>query len=173
MRAWTLAADLVSVAILLGCLTGIQAVSGDGNPLVKRGTSPDEDPKPIDYELFGGPEPDHGAYNYPTPTYGGYGYPPPPPPPKTSSTLSNYGESSISTTSSSIIGTGLTSSSISSSATSSGIFQPQICETLYLPDFSFVRVKLGRHVSHISHRVLIGDKRFSSLGVYVWYTYYQ
>ncbi|KAL7621225.1 hypothetical protein AAE478_008542 [Parahypoxylon ruwenzoriense] len=123
MRASTLAADLVSAVILLACLTGILAVPQGGNLLIRRDSPPDDSSNQIDYELFGGPEPDRGAYNYPTPTYGGYGPPPPPPPTSRapSSILSGSSQSSLSTTSptttgisptSSFVG-GLTASSVS------------------------------------------------------------
>ncbi|KAK6956454.1 hypothetical protein Daesc_001732 [Daldinia eschscholtzii] len=80
MRALTLAADLVSVVVLLTTLPGIRAVTQEDNLAIQRDPSPDVDPQKINYELFDDPQ--HGpsgGYNYHTPTYGGYGSPPPPP----------------------------------------------------------------------------------------------
>lgn len=123
MRASTLTAGLVSVVSLLACAAGVWAVPEGEDQLVQRGLSLDEAANKIDNELFGGPKPNRGVYDYPTPTYGGYGYPPPPPlsTPKTSISSSS-GLPSLNLTSSSIMSTSLTSGSVSGPTVSSGMF---------------------------------------------------
>ncbi len=98
MRVLTLAVDLVSATLLLGSITAVAAVSQGEDMSMKHDSFSDDTRGEIDYELFGGPPPDRGAYNYPTPTYGGYGPPPPPPSTsKTSATSSTLGQFSAST----------------------------------------------------------------------------
>ncbi|KAI1771638.1 hypothetical protein F4818DRAFT_444965 [Hypoxylon cercidicola] len=156
MRVSTLATDFVSVGFLLACLTGVWAIPGAEDHLSQYNSSPNEDANKIDYELFGGPEPNRGAYDYPTPTYGGYGYPPTPPlsTPKVSSSLSSV-QPSLNITSSGALSTALTSGPVSGFTASSGILtKPKICENACLPMFSLVRIKLGKPVSHIGHGVI-------------------
>jgi hypothetical protein len=86
MRVFTLTAGLVSVGLLLGCLPSILALPNSNQPSEEHGVS-DEDVVDLpNYELYGGPPANQGAYDYVTITYGGYG--PPPPPPSSSSITS-------------------------------------------------------------------------------------
>ncbi|KAI0021414.1 hypothetical protein F4780DRAFT_790281 [Xylariomycetidae sp. FL0641] len=93
MRAPTLAAELVSVVVLLGCITGILGLPGLRLPLLRRELPRANAPAQHEYDVFADPQPDVGSYNYPTSqSYGGYGYGPPPPPatiePSTPTTVS-------------------------------------------------------------------------------------
>ncbi|KAI0384569.1 hypothetical protein F5Y04DRAFT_277945 [Hypomontagnella monticulosa] len=114
MRALTLTVDILSAAILVPRLIGTHALAHGEEPPIHRDNTLGEALKNINYGLFGGPQPDRGAYSYPTPTYGGYGPPPPPPSSKTlSSTLSTLTMSNTSTSSFDTLSTSLTSSTMS------------------------------------------------------------
>ncbi|KAI0975777.1 hypothetical protein F4678DRAFT_457131 [Xylaria arbuscula] len=78
MRASTLAIDFTSVVLLLGYFPGISALP-EWKDVVDEPRALKEDAAEVpDYDLYGGPPPNHGAYDYVTITYGGYGPPPPP-----------------------------------------------------------------------------------------------
>ncbi|RWA14122.1 hypothetical protein EKO27_g960 [Xylaria grammica] len=80
MRASTLTVDFVSVGLLLGYLPGLSALPSLGEPIDKRNVFDEDGVELPDYDLYGGPPADRGAYDYViTITYGGYGPPPPPP----------------------------------------------------------------------------------------------
>ncbi|KAH9905357.1 hypothetical protein F4778DRAFT_779695 [Xylariomycetidae sp. FL2044] len=121
MRVSTLSTDLISVVLLLGCLTGVLALPNRHEPRLGQDLDSDNDEgkQPPNYELFGGPPPDRGEYIYPTLTYGGYGPPPPPPPTSTSETAS-----SSPTESGTGSYSGITTSSGSLSASGSGSVSP-------------------------------------------------
>ncbi|KAI0503005.1 hypothetical protein F5B22DRAFT_652510 [Xylaria bambusicola] len=85
MRASTLTADLVSVGFLLACLLRASALSEMRDVIVERDAHNGDAVELPDYDQYGGPPPNRGAYDYVTITYGGYG--PPPPPTSSSSTL--------------------------------------------------------------------------------------
>ena len=78
MRASTLTADLVLAGLLLICLPSVSAFP-EVRDVARERNALDEDAVEIpNYDLYGGPPPTHGAYDYVTITYGGYGPPPPP-----------------------------------------------------------------------------------------------
>ncbi|KAI8951572.1 hypothetical protein F4801DRAFT_601152 [Xylaria longipes] len=79
MRASTLAAGLVSVCILLVSFPGISALPNSDELSTEHDVSDENAVELPDYDLYGGPPANRGAYDYViTVTYGGYGPPPPP-----------------------------------------------------------------------------------------------
>lgn len=88
MRAFTLIADLLSVALLLGWLPSISALTSPVEASVESDVSDKEAVQLPNYDLYGGPQENRGAYDYVITiiTYGGYG---PPPAPTTSSIVSS------------------------------------------------------------------------------------
>ncbi|KAI3327124.1 hypothetical protein HD806DRAFT_531708 [Xylariaceae sp. AK1471] len=107
MRALTLAADLVSVALLLGCVPRVFAFTNRHQDLEERYVSNEDATEQPYYNLYGGPPPNRDAYAYPSVTYGGYG---PPPPPSSSDIIpsmsSGFSESIAVTATSSVLSTG-------------------------------------------------------------------
>ncbi|RYP43464.1 hypothetical protein DL768_009910 [Monosporascus sp. mg162] len=113
MKVTLLPVGIISVFLLLGCITSISAFSDLRSALHDRRDIADgESVQEINYEDYGGPVPQNREYDYPT-SYGAYGPPfNPPPPVMTPASSSSSTPSSASGTSSS--GAGLDSSSSSS-----------------------------------------------------------
>ncbi|RYC61864.1 hypothetical protein CHU98_g4350 [Xylaria longipes] len=112
MRASTLAAGLVSVCILLVSFPGISALPNSDELSTEHDVSDENAVELPDYDLYGGPPANRGAYDYViTVTYGGYG---PPPPPSSSSVVSSllssgFNQSFTATAASSVLGGSLSS----------------------------------------------------------------
>ncbi|KAI0458516.1 hypothetical protein F5B21DRAFT_500414 [Xylaria acuta] len=113
MRASTLATGLVSVGILLVALPGISALPDSNEPSKEHDTLDEDAVELPDYDLYGGPPANRGAYDYVTVTYGGYG---PPPPPSSSSLIFSGSSSGFNQSV-----TGTAASSVLSSSLSSGL----------------------------------------------------
>ncbi len=79
MRVFTLAAELVSVGLLLVHLPSVYSLPELRELIDERDVSGEDAVELPNYDLYGGPPPNRGGYDYVTITYGGYGPPPPPP----------------------------------------------------------------------------------------------
>ncbi|RYP10142.1 hypothetical protein DL764_000852 [Monosporascus ibericus] len=131
MQVTLLPVGIVSVFLLLGCITSISAFSDlRSAPHGRREIADDGSAQEINYEDYGGPVPQNREYDYPT-SYGAYGPPFSPPPPavtpaSSSSITSSSGSGNPSSAagldpSSSSSGAGTSPNSVTSSAVSSGM----------------------------------------------------
>ncbi|KAI1164915.1 hypothetical protein F5B18DRAFT_650324 [Nemania serpens] len=91
MRAFALIADLMSVVLLLGWLPVVSALTDPVDTSGEHDVSDEEAVSLPNYDLYGGPQANRGAYDYVITviTYGGYGPPPPPSSSIVSSSLSS------------------------------------------------------------------------------------
>lgn len=108
MRVLTLAADLVSLGLLLGCLRGTSALSDLRNLHDEHDVFDGDTANHPNYHLPRGPLANRDPYDYSTIAPGGYGQPPPPPPSSSpvgsSSISSGFNQSTLSVPSTSIPG---------------------------------------------------------------------
>ncbi|RYP41578.1 hypothetical protein DL767_000920 [Monosporascus sp. MG133] len=132
MKITLLPVGIVSVFLLLGCITSISAFSDLRSALHgRRNIADEESAQEINYEDYGGPVPQNREYDYPT-SYGAYGPPFNPPPPVVTPASSSSSTSSSASgspsfgagldSSSSSSGTGASSGSATSLAVSSGTY---------------------------------------------------